>query len=351
MKYWVVFLLLKGLVLANSYWTIDEYVTHNPEQKALMQSFNQIVQHKSKSLNMSHKKVKISMLYPGNQITDYWRRSQKSFEARLQELNIEYEIQSTFVDENNVKQLQTTLLNFLKQDVDYLIFTLNVDGHKKLISQLIHNKKPKVILQNITTPLKEWHNSQPFMYVGFDHIEGTKLLANYYKKNLKPNSSFMMLYHNEGYVSQMRGDSFINMTQSDFNLKGSYYTYVNKEVAKNIVQEYKQIDEIDFIYNCSTDIAIGASEALQALHKKKNVIINGWGGGSVELEMIENKTLDVTVMRMNDDNGVAMAEGIKLDIQNKPVPLIYSGEFKLVDTHTSKEQLESFKQRAFRYSQ
>jgi autoinducer 2-binding protein LuxP len=339
-------------VWANSYWTIDEYIVQHPQQKALMHSFNQIVQQPSKPLKKTDKKVKISMLYPGNQITDYWRRSQKSFEARLQELNIQYEIQSTFVDENNVKQLQNTLLDFLQQDVDYLIFTLNVDGHKKLISQLIHNKKPKVILQNITTPLKEWHNSQPFMYVGFDHVEGTKLLANYYMQNIKPNSSFLMLYHNEGYVSQMRGDSFIKMTQNHFKLKGAYYTYVNKEIAKNIVQEFDDIKSIDFIYNCSTDIAIGASEALQLLKttSNKKIITNGWGGGSTELEMIEQKKLDVTVMRMNDDNGVAMAEAIKLDLQNQAVPLIYSGEFQLIHSNTSKEELEAFKQRAFRYS-
>lgn len=350
MKYFIFLIMLKALVFADGFWTIDEYVHRNPIQKSLMRQFEHIVQDDAVVLNQPHKKVKISILYPGNQITDYWQRSQKSYEARMKELNIEYEINAVFVDENNVKMLQTKLKEILSYDSDYLFFTLNIDGHKKLISQLISQQKPKLILQNITTPLKEWGENQPFMYVGFDHIEGTKLLARYFQAKFPHGSRYLMLYHNQGYVSQMRGDEFINMLNNSHKLDGSFYTYVNKEIAKTTVLEYKNIHDIDFIYNCSTDIAIGASEALDALKLQNKIMINGWGGGSSELEMIEKKTLDVTVMRMNDDNGVAMAEAIKLDLLKQSVPLIYSGKFELVDTSTSKEYIEELKKRAFRYS-
>lgn len=55
-------------------------------------------------------------------------------------------------------------------------------------------------------------------------------------------------------------------------------------------------------------------------------------------------------MRMNDDTGVAMAEAIKWDLEGKPVPKVYSGDFELVTSSDSKEKIERFKQRAFRYS-
>ncbi|MGB0989833.1 MAG: hypothetical protein ACPGUI_03280 [Halarcobacter sp.] len=62
--------------------------------------------------------------------------------------------------------------------------------------------------------------------------------------------------------------------------------------------------------------------------------------------------MDVTVMRMNDDNGVAMAEAIKFDISNQSykVPTIYSGEFALVDKNIDKTELENLKNIAFRYT-
>lgn len=342
--------LLSSFLFSNSYWTIDEYVQIHPEQKYYMQHFNKLVQAEPSPLETSNKTIKIAMLYPGNQITDYWRRSQKSFEARMKELKINYEITPIFVDENDVKTLQNKLKDLLQLNSDYLVFTLNIDGHKKLISQLINNKKPKLILQNITTPLREWGDNQPFMYVGFDHIEGTKLLAKYFAKNSPKKSNYLMLYHNEGYVSQMRGDSFIHIFKDQYNLKGAYYTYVNKEVAKRIVKEFDHIEKLDFIYNCSTDIAVGASEALEELGVRNKIRINGWGGGSLELEMIQEGKLDVTAMRMNDDNGVAMAEAIKLDLLQKEVPTVYSGEFELVDQQSTKEEIEVLKQRAFRYS-
>lgn len=350
MKYLIFFLILKSVLSANIYWTIDEYIQNNPSQELLMQQFEKVVQADAVAINKPHKKVKISILYPGNQLSDYWKRSQQSFEARMKELNINYEIDAIFVDENNIKALQKSLQDVLTTQSDYLFFTLNVDGHKKLISQIINKQKPKLILQNITTPLREWGENQPFMYVGFDHVEGTKLLAQYYKNKFPKKATYLMLYHNQGYVSQMRGDSFIGIFGEPYKLDASFYTNVKKEVAKKIILEYENIKNIDFIYNCSTDIAIGTSEALDELKLQEKILANGWGGGSTELEMIENKKLDVTVMRMNDDNGVAMAEAIKSDLLDESVPLIYSGKFEIVDTQTSKEHIADLKRRAFRYS-
>lgn len=142
MKYLLFLFVLKCLLSANTFWTIDDYVHNNPNQKLLMQQFEKVVQAKAVPLNMAHKKVKISILYPGNQITDYWKRSQKSFEARMKELNIKYEIHAVFVDENDVKTLQNRLKELLQEENDYLFFTLNIDGHKKLISQIISQQNP-----------------------------------------------------------------------------------------------------------------------------------------------------------------------------------------------------------------
>lgn len=350
MKSLITFLVFTLTLFASEYWSIDEFKALNPEQAELMRSLDTIVQQNAMPLQETLRKTTIAVLYPGRQLTDYWRRTQKAFEARLDAIGIEYDIKAYFVDENDTLTMREVMLRLLSTPSDYLIFTLNIDAHKKMISQLINNKKPKIILQNITTPLKEWGKYQPFMYVGFDHIEGTKLLANYLRTRFQKGAKYLMLYHNEGYVSRMRGDSFIQMTQGYFKLQNAFYTYVDKEKAKNAVLRYDAIDSIDFIYNCSTDIAVGTSQALKESGKSDTIFSNGWGGGSLELGMIQNKALDVTVMRMNDDSAVAMAEAIRLDLQNKKVPLIYSGKFVIVDKNTDAKQLQKLKQKAFRYS-
>ena len=78
--------------------------------------------------------------------------------------------------------------------------------------------------------------------------------------------------------------------------------------------------------------------------------VDGWGGGSAELEAIARGDLDVTIMRMNDDTGIAMAEAIKWDLESKPVPHVYSGDFELVTKEDSAAKIEQLKKRAFRYS-
>ncbi|MCO4789370.1 ABC transporter substrate-binding protein, partial [Vibrio cholerae] len=72
--------------------------------------------------------------------------------------------------------------------------------------------------------------------------------------------------------------------------------------------------------------------------------------GSAELEALAKGELDVTVMRMNDDTGVAMAEAIKWDLEGKAVPLVYSGDFEVVTKQDSAARISELKARAFRYS-
>ncbi|MGB1320617.1 MAG: ABC transporter substrate-binding protein, partial [Vibrio gallaecicus] len=65
---------------------------------------------------------------------------------------------------------------------------------------------------------------------------------------------------------------------------------------------------------------------------------------------LEKGELDVTVMRMNDDTGIAMAEGIKWDLEGYTVPTVYSGDFAIVTKNDSPERVSRLKARAFRYS-
>lgn len=66
-------------------------------------------------------------------------------------------------------------------------------------------------------------------------------------------------------------------------------------------------------------------------------------------QVFTRPNLDVTVMRINDDTGIAMAEAIKRDLEGEAVPVVYSGDFEIV-TKDNSQKIDVFKQRAFRYS-
>ncbi|MFP4332714.1 MAG: substrate-binding domain-containing protein [Campylobacterales bacterium] len=352
------FIIFSSLLLAHDseYIHVDDFFIKFPEEKLKHENFNTLVQNNPIKVSKKQlKPIKISIVYPGKQIGDYWRRSKVSFEKRLQKLGIEYELKDYFTKPNTeIREQARQILESINDGSDYLIFTLEATKHKKLIEQLRRVQKPKLILQNITTPLKEWKERGPFLYVGFDHIEGSKMIADYLIKTVSKNAKYGVLFHTkDGYLSEMRGDSFIDYIDknTDFKLVDSYYTEMDFDRAYNSTKALVEKNpNLDFIYACSTDIAYGALRALKEL-QRKDIIINGWGGGTKELASIKNGDLAVTAMRMNDDNGIAMAEAIKLDLERRgdEIPTVFSGKIELINSQNI-DKVDALIDRAFIYS-
>lgn len=190
------------------------------------------------------------------------------------------------------------------------------------------------------------------MYVGFDHVLGSQMLAQHYQFLFPNSANYGLVYFSPGYISEARGDTFIKqMQQADkYTLKRAYYTQANKASAYTATQSmFKQQPELDFVYASSTDVAFGVVDALGDLHRS-GVVVNGWGGGASELKAIKQGRLDFTVMRMTDDTGIAMAEAIKLDLEGQPVPQVYSGDYRLISKQNSSAYITGLERRAFRYS-
>ncbi|MDN2665832.1 substrate-binding domain-containing protein [Vibrio sp. 14N.309.X.WAT.E.F5] len=342
-----------GTHVLNGYWEYQDYLSKFPEQKALTDKMIEAVQNHPVPLRkIQDEPITISVVYPGQQISDYWVRNIEAFEKRLDKLRINYQINQVFTRVNaDITQQSISLQEAIENKTDYLIFTLDTTRHRKFIEHVLTSTDTKLILQNITTPVRSWADRQPFMYVGFDHATGSLKLAEYFKSNSKSDSQYSVLYRSEGYISDARGDTFIHdvNTDTNFALKSSFYTKSDKEsgyqAAKISIAKDK---DLDFIYACATDVALGAADAIR--ESGRDILLNGWGGGSAELEAIERGDLDVTVMRMNDDTGIAMAEAIKWDLTGLVVPTVYSGDFELVTKEDSPERISELKQRAFRYS-
>ena len=345
--------ILFNLNLFSNYISVDEYISSYPEEKILMNKFVSVVNNKAVPLSIKNKKVKIAMLYPSLQLSDYWRRNKIAFEKRLVKLNINYDLDLLKTTNISCSKKQSKFIEqIIKEKYDFFITTLNSDLEKNLIRKVLVLTKTKVILQNITTPIIEWKKTQPLIYIGFDHKIGSLKLANYYKNKFK-DGKYAVMFHTDGYVSQMRGDTFISYmnNNSDLKLVDSYYTNGDKnrayEATLDLLKKHK---DLRFIYACATDIAIGVSNAVESLGLQDKILVNGWGGGSAELKMLSNSKLDVTVMRMNDDAGIVMAEVIKSIILKEKTPKIFSGQIELIDKKTLKVDIELLKKKSFRYS-
>jgi len=342
---------------AGSYLSVDAYTKAHPGQNALMAGFaSQVRQTVPLPAMKNAKPVRIALIYPGLQASDYWRRSVASFEARLTAAGQPYQLDKYFTKPTiEVRKQAVHLATALEQDPDYLVFTLDAQRHKILIERVLARGTPKLMLQNITTPLKAWNGRQPFLYVGFDHEAGTRILANHFIEKTDGQGDYAVVCWSRGYISEMRGESFVKALQAapDLKLKAFFYAGSTQDAGRKAALEaLQEFPNLKFIYACSTDLALGVADAIHEQQRQDTVMVNGWGGGSAELKAIEKGALDVTVMRMNDDNGVAMADAILLDQTgaSTKVPTIYSGDFALVTKDLAVGAIERFRTRAFRYS-
>ncbi len=89
MKCFKVLFYFSIMMLANNslaqnleYYTIDQFKNKYPKQVKLMNNFSKIVRSDVIPVK-SKKKVSVTFVYPGHQISDYWRRSIDSFRKRM----------------------------------------------------------------------------------------------------------------------------------------------------------------------------------------------------------------------------------------------------------------------------
>lgn len=342
--------------VASDYWTYQEFLDLYPDEKIKTTSFSNHVREKAKTVRPGHKRVKVAVVYPGKQASEYWWRSVSSFEARLREMNLPYEIHPYFSKPGvDVRLQEKQIAEALKDDPDYLIFTLDALRHRLIIERILAKGRPKIILQSITTPVRAWKDKQPFFYVGFDHAVGSEALAEKFMEIFPKDTPYALFYGPRGYVSSMRGDTFKKVVAqgSSSHVTDSFYLDFDRARSKKAALHLFSRNRMpSFVYACSTDLALGVIDAAKELGKLDEITVNGWGGGGNELRAISKGEMDFTVMRMNDDNGVAMADAIAFDIsgQAHKIPTVYSGDMELVVKGMSQDQIDILSKRAFRYS-
>ena len=228
------------------YYTIDEYFKINKQQKELTKIFSEKVTEKSKPIRKRFKSpIRIAVVYPAIQQSSYWRDSVKSMTARLDESGIKYELLKYYSRPSGNYRLQAMHLNEAsKGNMDYIILSVDNSNVRRLIPALLTKDKPKIMIQNLTTPIKNWDAHKPFMYVGFDHIEGSKMIAEHYSKMFPEGANYLLLYGSKGTVSTLRGGGFesyglskgfvpVAKYYTDFDFQKSYKA--TKSALKNTI--------------------------------------------------------------------------------------------------------------------
>jgi len=309
--------------------------------------------------------VRIAMIFPSLDLSDAWARGHAGLIGRLEGLEIPYEL-DVFGTEHDDHALQLAHIETaLERGFDYIILgPTEILVQMSIIEEVVQAPDTEIIVWNYTTPLKDWgtqrfpEGMQPLAYVGFSHAEGGHILGQYFVDRLQEEV--------EGVpkVAHIRGIPGITDDQRS-GIPKQYFEEAGFEVLHEIYANWRRdlgfdatldimgaYPDVDHIHIVSTAMAIGAVEALDFLDMAGEVLINGWGGGAEEQVHLLEGNLHATVMRMQDDWGVSLAEMVKYDLEGRrdQIPLVFAGEMQLVDDSFTEEDIDEILEYAFRYS-
>ena len=301
--------------------------------------------------------VRIALIYPSADVSDFWARNYLALTKRLEQLGIEYET-TEFASRQIEHSLQATYTEQVVQDADlydYVIF-----GPSELATQADNIDKLAGTEDFVTyvwafhTPLKDLEN-QPAVWFDFSSAVGALAICDYMVERLGKDVTFALNRGIPGITDNQRSGDFKDCVVEKggwtlaYEHYGEYQREGGFEGTNLILQAYP---EATVIHNANTAMAMGSVEAQVAAEKHENVFSTGWGGTGLELDAIRRGELDATPMRMGDDVGAATAEAIKAHMEGRSdeLPLVFLGRITVANDELSAEELDALQQEAFRFS-
>jgi autoinducer 2-binding protein LuxP len=349
---------------ARDFWEHYEVPGFN---QARFDAFRAVIRNPAVPLaaHVPRREVTIAMVFPSLDLSDAWARGHAGLVGRLRELKIPYRL-DVFGSGHADHALQLAHLEtVLARGYDYVIVgPTEILVQMSILEEIIARPGTELIVWNYTTPLKDWGTArrpagnQPLAYVGFSHAEGAHILGKYFVERLRREVvGTPRVAHIRGIPGitddQRSGIAKQHFVDAGFQIVHETYANWARDLGYNatldIVGAFPRVDHIHIV---STAMAIGAVEALDEMGRAGQILINGWGGGAEEQIHLLEGNLHATVMRMQDDWGVALAEIIKFHLEGRrdQIPLAISGEMQLVDDTFTKADIDKILEYAFRYS-
>lgn len=366
--------LLLGIVLALAYPASSgpkepDYWEHFeiPGYRAVLhEDFHRVVSGPAREITVKRDRpVRIALIFPSLDLSDAWARGHAGLVGRIAELKIPHVVDTLGTRHDDHALQLSHIETALARNYDYIILgPTEILVQMSAIEKVIRSPRTQIIIWNYTTPLRAWgaerypKGQQPLAYVGFSHAQGGDILGRYFvdrlRKEVRGRPKVAHIRGIPGITDEQRsGVAKRHFTQAGFEIVHETFANWRRDLGYNatlnIVGAFPDVNHIHIV---STAMAIGAVEALVEMGRAGKILVNGWGGGAEEqLHLLEGR-LQATVLRMQDDWGVALAEIIKYDLEGRRarIPLVYAGQMQLVDDTFTKGRIDDLLKYAFRYS-
>lgn len=329
------------------------------EKNHIFHHFQSAVSEEPKSIksDIAKQTIRIALIYPSADISDFWVRNYTALTKRLSALNISYEI-TEFSSKQIEHSLQTQYADKVlsaEKAYDFVIFgPSELDLQANNIQKLSASNDFKTFIWAFHTPNENWE-SQPDAWFDFSSSMGAEVLCGHVIKHLGKDIEFAANRGIPGITDTQRSQGFIDCVEEEgdwltvYEHFGQYQKLGGADGVKLILDNFP---EVTMIHNANTAMTMGAVDALRDADKLDPIYVTGWGGTAKEIEKIRSGELDATPMRMSDDLGVATAEAIKFHLEGRAneVPLIYLGRITVAHNEMSDAEIDNLTREAFRYS-
>lgn len=301
--------------------------------------------------------VRIAIIYPSADISDFWVRNYTAMTKRLMELKLPFVIDqySSRQIEHALQTQHTRSVLSNKESYDFVIFgPSELALQSNNIQKLAASEKFKTFIWAFHTPNPDWEH-QPDAWFDFSSAMGAKVLCNYVTKRLGNNVEFAANRGIPGITDTQRSQGFIDCVEENADWVNNYehFGQYQKSGGSDGVKLFlDNFPEIQMVHNANTAMTMGAVDELNKANKLSDIFVTGWGGTAKEIEKIKLGELSATPMRMSDDLGVATAESIKLYIQKREqeIPQLYLGRILVAHDKMTHSELDAYTKEAFRYS-
>jgi len=301
--------------------------------------------------------VRIAIIYPSADISDFWVRNYTAMTKRLMELELPFVIDqySSRQIEHALQTQHTRSVLSNKESYDFVIFgPSELELQSNNIQKLAESDKFKTFIWAFHTPNPHWEY-QPDAWFDFSSAMGAEVLCHYVVERLGNDVEFAANRGIPGITDTQRSQGFIDCVEekadwvNNYEHFGQYQKLGGSDGVKLFLENFP---EVEMIHNANTAMTMGAVDTLGDANKLDDMFVTGWGGTAKEIEKIKLGELSATPMRMSDDLGVATAESIKLYIQKRELdlPELYLGRILVVHDEMTHSELDAYTKEAFRYS-
>lgn len=358
----VLIMLASTLVMANSpqergFYTLPEFHEEYPEEAVLMQAFLSTVQNDPVPVAINvDREINIAWLGPTIEISDAWMRLNKVIRARLNALEIPFNMTEFIIHGDEHDRQATQIQQVLAGNYDYVVIGPSEYMAQKANLEELAMNIPTLVM-NVVNPFYDTVGTirSPLTHIGFDHSVGAELIAQWIINETGGEGTVALMRYIPGLIDQLRSYHFAEYVEKHSNLRvvTEYEADGDQEKAftgaNAVLSRYPNIT---VMHAGSTAVSLGALAALEERGVTDNVILNGWGGGQNELDYIKQGKIDLTAFRVNDDWGVATAEAIKYHLEGRAdqIPNVVAATMEIVHKYMSAEEIDAMTEYAFRYS-